>query len=344
MLPNINFKLIMNDPELSDNSKKTIWKYLQLILFIVCNEIKDKDEFGDANYLFEAIKENDLHEKIKSTMDEMKEIFMNMSDVSSNENIFDEAINDISGVEEFFNEFANTMGNNEQEENNTENENKNNKTKPDFKNIFETMMDADKFKEHLSGIMDGKIGTLAKELAEEAATEFGIDENMDENKQKDFFENLLKNPNKFIEIIKNIGEKLKEKFSSGELKKSELYDEVKDIMGKMKDMPGLKNMMKSMGMNTNGKFDFKGMASKMSQSMKQEKMKEQMQEKLRKKKEQQQNNNDLNLGNITEISQDTFLWNDDNSNPNTPLNKKRSNKSSANKKNKNKKKGKKAKN
>mgnify|MGYP003328286582 CR=1 FL=1 len=39
-------------------------------------------------------------------------------------------------------------------------------------------------------------------------------------------------------------------------------------MGKMNDLPGLKEMMGSMGMNPGGKFDFKGMANKMQQNMK----------------------------------------------------------------------------
>ena len=78
LLPNINFKNIMHDDTLSEGSKKTIWKYLQLILFSVCNDIEDKSDFGNASKLFEAIDENDLHEKIESTMKDMKNIFMNM--------------------------------------------------------------------------------------------------------------------------------------------------------------------------------------------------------------------------------------------------------------------------
>ena len=65
-------------------------------------------------------------------------------------------------------------------------------------------------------------------------------------------------------------------FKSGELKESELMEEAQEIMGKMKDMPGLKEMMSKMGMDAGGKFDFKGMANKMQQNMKQSKTKERM--------------------------------------------------------------------
>jgi hypothetical protein len=324
LLPDVDFKIIMNDEKLSDNSKKTIWKYLQLVLFIVCNDVKTQDEFGEANHLFEAIKEDDLHEKIQSTMKEMKEIFMNMEDASGDgiNNIFDEALKDISGVEDMFNNMdKDSSGNNIP---------------------FENMMDADKLKDHLSGIMDGKIGTLAKEIAEEASKELGIDEsNMDEAKQQDFLKNMFKNPSKILSIVKNIGNKLEEKFKNGELKESELLEEAKEIMEKMKDMPGLKNMMSSMGMGAGGKFDFKGMAGKMQQSMRQAKMKEKMREKLNKKREEAEKVSQ-DLGMIKEVSEDTFVWNDSNSNPNTPL-MKSSSKPHANK-NKKKNKGKKKRN
>ena len=59
-------------------------------------------------------------------------------------------------------------------------------------NMFENMMDPDKMKEHLSGIMNGKIGNLAKEIAEEATKELGLDgENMDEAKPTRFYEKFI---------------------------------------------------------------------------------------------------------------------------------------------------------
>ena len=98
----------MEDDTLSDNSKKTIWKYIQLILFCVCNQLKDKKDFGEANMLFEAIKEDDLHEKIQETMNEMKNIFMNL-DGSNQEvndpsfhNLFENMVGDLSNVDDIF--------------------------------------------------------------------------------------------------------------------------------------------------------------------------------------------------------------------------------------------------
>ena len=304
LLPDINFKVILTDDKLSDNSKKTIWKYLQLILFSVCKGVNDKDEFGDAKDLFEAINEDELQKKIEETMNEMRNVFFNDVDPCLNE-MFSEQMGDLSNVENIFDSFAKAHGGISGEECSG--------------NFFENTMNQDDLKEHLNGLMGGKIGNLAKEIAEEASKEFGFDENQDEKTQGELLQEFFKNPSKLLGIVKNIGGKLEEKLKSGQLKESELLEEAQEIMGKMKDMPGIKNMMSQMGMD-GGKFDVKGMANKMQQSMKQSKMKERMQEKLRKNNESKHQKEGM-VGNMTQVSEDTFVWNDENSNPTEPLSK-----------------------
>jgi len=51
-LPFIHFKNIWQD-DISDETRETIWKYLQLILFSVVGSVKDKNVFGDAGEMFE---------------------------------------------------------------------------------------------------------------------------------------------------------------------------------------------------------------------------------------------------------------------------------------------------
>ena len=75
-------------------------------------------------------------------------------------------------------------------------------------------------------------------------------------------------------------------------------------------------MMSTMGLNPGGKFDFKGMANKMQQNMKYSKMKERMQEKRKKNEAQRAQNLQENF---QKVEENTFVWNDDNSNPNEPL-------------------------
>ena len=84
-LPNIDFRYLWNLPEVSSNTKETIWKYLQLILFSTVNNLEDKTSFGDTAKLFEAINEDELKEKLANTMDGIQDMFENMSDLSGSE-------------------------------------------------------------------------------------------------------------------------------------------------------------------------------------------------------------------------------------------------------------------
>ena len=56
---NIDFKNIWKE-NISDNTKKIIWKYLQLTLFSVTNNLNDTSCFKDTARLFEAIDEDEL--------------------------------------------------------------------------------------------------------------------------------------------------------------------------------------------------------------------------------------------------------------------------------------------
>ena len=113
LLPDIDFTILMNDTTITDKTKKTIWKYLQLILFSILDTLEDKDQFGDASKLFEAINESDLQKKIAESMENMKDFFVNHEEETS----------DSSDAKPF--------------------------------------MDAEKIKDHLDGLMGGKIGSLA---------------------------------------------------------------------------------------------------------------------------------------------------------------------------------------
>lgn len=254
LLPNIDFTILMNE-NVTEKTKKTIWKYLQMLLFSVVEQVDSKESFGDTSKLFEAIKEEDLQKKIMESMDEMKNLF--------------------SG------DFSNNM--------------------PDMSGDF---MDGEKLKSHLDGLMNGKIGSLAKEIASEASKELGDIENPEE-----FMSSLMKNPKKIMDLVKNIGGKLEDKIKKGDLKESELLEEAKEIMEKMKDMPGLKEMMSKMGMG--GKMDFKGMANKLQESLKMSKTKE----RLNKKREERAKAKIPEDVKVTQTAQDTFVVNVDGTKP-----------------------------
>jgi hypothetical protein len=254
LLPGINFSLIMKDNDsiigISDKTKKTIWKYLQLILFSVLEKINSNKSFGETSKIFEGVEENELHKKIAETMEEMKNLF-----TDSCEGVQE----DVSGTP--------------------------------------IDLDPEKMKSHLDDLMNGKIGTLAKEIAEEAKNSIGD--------EKEFMQNVMKNPQKILSLVKNIGGKLEEKISSGQVKESELLEEATQIMDKIQDIPGLKEMMAKMGLN--GKMDFKAMANKMQQHMQGSKTKERLQKKRENRMNEKSKVTEAKAD-IKQTSEDTFVF------------------------------------
>jgi len=74
LLPGVNFVELWKS-DITDATRATIWKYLQLILFTVVTDINSEESFGDAAKLFEAINTDEFKEKIEATIGEMETIF-----------------------------------------------------------------------------------------------------------------------------------------------------------------------------------------------------------------------------------------------------------------------------
>jgi vancomycin resistance protein YoaR len=136
---------------------------------------------------------------------------------------------------------------------------------------------ANDFHEHISGMLDGKLGRLAKEIAEETANDLNLDmDNMTD--MKGVFDKLIKNPTKLMGLVKNVGDKIDNKIKSGELKESELISEATEMMNKMKNMPGMgdiQTLLQKMGMG-GAKVNMPAMEAKLGQNLKMAKMKERM--------------------------------------------------------------------
>lgn len=169
-------------------------------------------------------------------------------------------------------------------------ENPDGSEKEDSENLGEgfNMPDPNDIHEHITGMLDGKLGSLAREIAEETAADLNMDfENTTD--MKDVFQNLIKNPTKLMGLVKNVGNKIDSKIKSGDLKETELIAEATEIMNKMKNMPGMGNiqsMLSKMGLGGampgaggGGKMNMGAMESNLNQRMKMAKMKERMQNK-----------------------------------------------------------------
>ena len=230
--PKIHFKNLWQC-EITDKTRETIWKYLQLLLFSIVGTLDNKEAFGETAKLFEAINEDEFKNKLQETLGQMQGLF----DVSLNN------INEKMG--EGLN--ANDLPN------------------------------AEQINEHITGMLDGKIGQLAREIAEETASNLNMDFD-GATDMKDVFSKLMKNPTKLMGLVKNVGDKLDSKLKSGELKESEMIEEATEIMNKMKNMPGMENiqsMLSKMGMGgLGGKVNTGAMEAQLNQRLKMAKTKE----------------------------------------------------------------------
>ena len=293
-LPEIDFKQLFNCENISSNTRKIMWNYLQLILMTIIGSIDSKEGFGDSTkQMFEGINEKDLYEKLNETMEGMSNFFQ-MMDIPDNSEC------------------------NENEKNNTETE----ETVDEQKNVednepsglFEKLKGMPNINDlygHLKTLFDGKIGSLAKELTEEIAGDmekiFGSEEGKEQpTSTKEIIQNLLKNPEKMTSLIKTVSEKLNNKISKGEVSQDELMKEATDILGKMKDMGDMKqfqdmfkNISKMAGLGGKGKVDMNAFQQMTKQSSTREKLKERMLKKkaliLQKELEMQKNQKNIDV-------------------------------------------------
>jgi hypothetical protein len=247
-LPGVVFKQLWAC-DISDNTRETVWKYLQLILFSVIGSVHNSAELGDAAKLFEAINEDELKGKLAETLENMQSMFDNFTATNS-------AANDTS---------------NEADNQGTEETNDNKEGMPNVEDLHK----------HIHKMMEGKLGKLAMELAEETASELDLD--IDETKDaKDVFQKLFKNPGKLMNMVKNIGGKIETKIKSGEIKESELMSEGMDLLNQMKNMPGMGDMSKIFsqmgipGLGKNTKINMGAMEAQLNKNMKTAKMRERM--------------------------------------------------------------------
>ena len=259
-LPHIHFKTLWSF-DISDKTRETMWKYLQLIVFSIIGTLENKEAFGDTTKLFDLINQDEFKTKLEDTLIKMQEIFDSSNNATADTD-------------------TDTDGENKSANNNTFN--------------MEDIPNAQDIHEHITGMLDGKLGNLAKEIAEETAQNINLDmENAGD--MKDVVNILIKNPSKLMGLVQSVGSKLDNKMKSGEIKESELISEATQIMNKMKNMQGMsevQSMLSKMGMpdmgglgamgglGGNAKLNTGAMEAQLERKMKLAKQKERMKSKL----------------------------------------------------------------
>ena len=303
-LPDIEFSDLYYD-DTSTQTKQTLWKYLQLILFNIITAIDDVSFFGDSLELLKIIDSENLSAKIQSTVEELSNIFSfkeNKGPKTNIEGTNEEGTNEEGTNEEeedtnddfpdmssffdmsgagvknpfnMFNSMFNDLSNNFNTSNNSANATQNDYAIPDKEELFS----------HLNNLINGKIGSLAKEIAEETSKDFDLGtENMSD--VNDVLKGFMKNPSKMMGLIDNINKKINNKMKDGSIKESELLEEATEIFKNMKNMPGMNNfsdILKSMNLDKlmpkGGKINPNTFQNMMEQNVKMSKMKERMRKK-----------------------------------------------------------------
>tara|TARA_A100001015_G_scaffold237099_1_gene269600 strand:+ start:3315 stop:4541 length:1227 start_codon:yes stop_codon:yes gene_type:complete len=279
LLENINFKLIWQS-NISEETKKVIWKYLQIILFHVIKQVNDPSKLGNSAQLFEFIDNDDFKEKILNIFSEFSVLF---NKDTSNNSVFGDISNN-----PLFEDMSNNPLFGDMSNNPLFGDMSGNKFFGDMSGNF----DADEIHKHIFKLLDGNIGKLAKELAEDTLKDLLDELDCDKNDQKALFEALIKDPNKLIKIMKKLSEKIEGKIKSGEVNQDELIMEAAEMMKNMKNMPGMEDMLKKVAKQQGG-GGAKGKAPSMDSieanlqsKLKASKQRARMLEKLNKKKEE----------------------------------------------------------
>jgi len=328
-LPDIEFSDLYYD-DTSAQTKQTLWKYLQLILFNIITSIDDVSFFGDSLELLKMIDSNNFSAKIQSTVEELSNMFsfkekrgskaksstneqdqeveVEVEDEDEDEHGDEESFFDISGspfgmFDTMFNDlsanfkgFADFAGidaddaNADADDSNADADDANadaNKAKhrdyaiPDKEELFS----------HLNNLINGKIGSLAKEIAEETSKDFDL-ESDNIGDVNELLKGFMKNPSKMMGLIENINKKINSKMKDGSIKESELLEEATEIFKNMKNMPGMNNfndILKSMNLDKfmpkGGKINPNTFQNMMEQNVKMSKMKERMKKKAETNKE-----------------------------------------------------------
>ena len=234
-LPGISFRYLWSC-NISDKTRETIWKYLQLILISIIGTIKDKSVFGETSKLLDSINEDDFKNKLEETLDNIQNMFSNA---------------------------------------------KNNESTNDSKTEF-NLPTSDDLHSHISTMLHGKLGGLAKEIAEETVSDFNLSNDMDTSDPQDIFKKLFSEPDKFMNLVKNVGSKLDNKMKNGDINQSELFTEATEMIKNMKNIPGMENiqeMMDKMGMGKNVKLNKPAMENKLKLNNKRQALRKKMEEK-----------------------------------------------------------------
>ena len=242
---------------MSDKTREAIWRYLQLVLMTVLGSVNKSTDFGKTANLFEAMDENELQEKLTATMQEIGDFFTNFAEGTEGAQGAEGASSNPDFKKTMESMFEGCFPNDNQKDENDNDDDDADDERPnrgfDPKKMFGSMPNPETIHNHLKGLLDGKLGKMAKEFTEEFTGELeGMFEGGAESEgktSKDIMMDIIKNPQKMVAIFKKLAQKLQDKMKNGEISEEDLMKEMTELMDKMKSLGNekeFKEMMKSL--------------------------------------------------------------------------------------------------
>jgi len=216
-LPNVDFRMLYNCEGISERTKETIWKYLQVILLSLVNSIKDKMNFGDTMNMFDNLEEGDLHAKLQDA---------------------------ITNIGKFFEQTGTESTESTESTDNT----KKTPGLPEMEELHGHLQSL------FDGKIGQLAKELAEDMSEDITASFGEDmEGM--NSTQDVLKKLMQNPQKIKNVVNTVKDKLASKMESGDISREDLMEEASEMMKKMNGLGGggpgggggLADMFKNMG-------------------------------------------------------------------------------------------------
>lgn len=232
LLPGINFSKIWK-LNISNGTKETLWKYLQLVLFNTISA--DLDGAINSNMFKDNIELNS----------KMSDLLVNVQDYLCKQSSMDNNIpKDSSNQDNLINTSLNSTCSSDANATATATANVNANATDD------STPDSGEEKVDMNKLLGGKLGEMAREIASEAAGLFSGDDKVES--VGDALKNMLKNPSKVMDMFKHVGDKLESNLKSGKISETDMLTEASNVLKSLKNIPGfssngLMDMMKSMG-------------------------------------------------------------------------------------------------
>ena len=276
-LPGISFKYLWQC-DISDKTRDTIWKYLQMVMICIVGCIRNKDAFGDASKLFDAINEDEFKGKLEETLGNMQGIFENMAKDNNSEetlpNLNVPSADDIQG--HIHSMMGGKLGDLAREI--AEETSQNLNMDMDMDNVTDVK---DVFQKLFSN--PGKLMNLAKSVSEKLDTKM---------KSGDITENeLMTEASDMLNKMKNMPGM------------GNIQDMLSKLgMGGMGDIAGLAGMA---GLGKNTKVNMNAMQQNLEKTVKQQAFKEKMKKKMEKKMEDKKMEEINKILQLQESAQDT---------------------------------------